>query len=345
METTTQKQIDPSKIMQIGTGFWASKTLLTAVNMELFTILAKGEVSGAEIQSRLGLHSRSLYDFLDTLLALGFLKRTGLKETALYSNAKDADFFLDKNKPSYIGGILEMANNRLYPFWNDLENGLKTGLPQNETKDGGRPLFEAIYADPLKLKEFVHAMTGVQMGNFIAFARKFDFSNYKTLCDIGGSGGSLSSQVALNHPHMECTTFDLPPVSPIAQENLNTMGLGDKVNVVSGDFFIDDFPKADVITMGQILHDWSKKDKFTLIKKAYDALPDGGSLVVIENIIDDNRSENVFGLLMSLNMLIETEEGYDFTAADFNELAIEAGFQSTSLMHLSGPSSAVIAIK
>ncbi len=346
METKTlQTQVDPSKIMQVGTGFFAAKTLLTAVNMELFTILAKRELSGKEIQSRLGLHSRSLYDFLDALVALGFLKRTGIKETALYSNDEDSDLFLDKNKPTYVGGILEMANNRLYPFWNDLEEGLKTGEPQNETKSAGKPIFEEVYADPKKLREFVWAMAGVQMGNFIAFAKQFDFSDYKTLCDIGGAGGFLAAQVTLNNPHMQCTSFDLPPVEPIAKENLRNMNLAEKVTVKSGDFFTDDFPKADVITMGNILHDWGKKDKKMLIKKAYDALPKGGSLVIIENIIDDNRSENAFGLLMSLNMLIETSEGYDFTAADFSELAKEVGFGQISTLPLTGPSSAAIAIK
>ena len=345
METTAKTQVNPSKIMQVGTGFMASKTLLTAVHMELFTILAKRELSGKEIQSRLGLHNRNLYDFLDALVALGFLKRTGLKETSMYKNAEDTEVFLDKNKPSYMGGILEMANNRLYPFWNDLEEGLKTGLAQNETKNGGKSVFDAVYADPKKLKEFVGAMGGVQMGNFMAFAKQFDFSNYKTLCDIGGAGGFLAAHVTLTNQHMKCTSFDLPPVEQIAKENISNMGLEDKVNVLSGDFFTDDFPKADVFTMGNVLHDWGKDDKKMLIKKAYGALPKGGALVIIENIIDDNRSENVFGLLMSLNMLIETAEGYDFTAADFSELAKEAGFGEISLMSLTGPTSAAIAIK
>lgn len=345
METSTQKHVDPSKIMQVGTGFWASKTLLTAVNLELFTILSKRELSGKEIQSRLGLHNRSLYDFLDTLVALGFLKRKGLKETSLYCNAEDTNLFLDKNKPSYMGGMLEMCNNRLYPFWNDLEEGLKTGLPQNETKNGGKPIFEEIYADPKKLREFVGAMGGIQMGNFMAFAKNFDFSKYKSLCDIGGSGGVLSAQVALNNTHMNCTSFDLPPVGPIAKENIKNMNLQNRVTIESGDFFTDDFPKADVITMGNILHDWGKTDKKMLIRKAYGALPKGGALVVIENIIDDNRSENAFGLLMSLNMLIETSEGYDFSEADFSELAKEAGFGEISIMPLTGPTSAAIAIK
>ena len=342
MET---QQIDPSRIMQTGMAFWASKTLLTAVNMELFTHLAQGELSGKSIQEKLGLHNRGLYDFLDTLVALGFLKRTGIKESALYSNAPDSDLFLDKNKPSYIGGILEMANNRLYPFWNNLEEGLKTGMPQNEVKGGGAPVFEMLYADEARLKEFLKAMGGVQMGNFITFAKAFDFSNYKTLCDLGGAGGYLSAQVALNNPNISCVSFDLPPVEPIALENINIMGVSDKVTVQSGDFFSDDIPKADVITMGNILHDWNKEEKKLLIKKAYNALNDGGSLVVIENVIDNDRKENAFGLMMSLNMLIETLGGYDFSAADFEELAQEVGFANISVLPLTGPSSAIIAVK
>ncbi|MCH8860689.1 MAG: methyltransferase [Thaumarchaeota archaeon] len=345
MESMTEKQVTPSKVMQIGMGFWASKTLLTAVNMELFTHLAKGELSGQDIKTKLGIHERGLYDFLDTLVALGFLKRSGLKETALYSNAEDTNLFLDKNKPSYVGGMLEMCNNRLYAYWNDFEEGLKTGLPQNETKTGGKSLFEELYATEEKLREFLKAMGGIQMGNFMAFANKFDFSSYSTLCDIGGAGGYLAAQVAMNNDHMKCVSFDLPPVSPVAIENMNKMGLGTKVVIQSGDFLKENFPKADVITMGNILHDWGIQDKKMLIKKAYDALPQGGALVVIENIIDDNRSENAFGLMMSLNMLIETPEGFDFSAADFDGWAKEIGFAQTSVIHLTGPSSAVIAIK
>lgn len=345
MKSDHENQVTPTKIMQIGMGFWASKTLLTAVNMELFTHLAKGALTGNEIQVKLGLHNRSLYDFLDTLVALGFLSRTGLIEDAKYSNSEDSDFFLDKNKPSYIGGILEMSNNRLYPFWNDLEECLKTGTPQNESKSGGKPLFEAIYADQDRLREFIHGMGGVQAGNFMKLAHDFDFSHYNTHCDVGGSGGNLSIHIAKNNSHIKCNSFDLPPVSPIAKENVDAFGLGERIMISSGDFFKDDIPKADVITMGNVLHDWSTDDKLMLIKKAYKALPDEGALIVIENIIDNERNKNAFGLMMSLNMAIETDEGFDFTAADFDIWAKEAGFRETRIMPLTGPSSAVIAIK
>jgi len=340
-----EKQVDPSKIMQIGMGFWASKTLLTAVKLELFTHLATQSLTGNEIKNRLGLHSRGLFDFLDTLVALGFLQKKGNKETAIYSNSPDTELYLDKCKLTYIGGILEMANNRLYPFWNFLEEGLKSGNPQNEIRTGGLTLFEDIYASKDKTREFVNAMGGVQTGNFIAFANAFDFSGYNTLCDIGGAGAQLSAHVAIHNPHMRCISFDLAPVTPIALENLSKMGLANKVEIKTGDFFNDPFPKADVITMGNILHDWGTKDKKKLISKAYDALPKGGALVVIENIIDNERRENAFGLMMSLNMLIETAEGYDFTASDFDAWAKDAGFNETLVMSLAGPSSAAIAIK
>lgn len=326
-------------------GFWASKTLLAAVNMELFTLLAKEALSAKKIQNKLELHNRSLYDFLDSLVALGFLKRSGIKESAFYSNSADADLFLDKEKPTYIGGMLEMSNNRLYPFWANLEEGLKTGKPQNETKNGGKSIFDAIYANEDVLREFLHGMGGIQAGNFMTLAQKFDFSNYHTLSDMGGSGANLSIHIAKNNDHMHCTSFDLPPVHPVALENVNKMGLSDRITIKSGDFFIDDFPKADIITMGNVLHDWGTEEKKILIKKAYNALPKGGALIVIENIIDDERRENAFGLMMSLNMMIETEGGYDFSARDFKEWSSGAGFSSFSIMPLIGPSSAVVAMK
>jgi hypothetical protein len=346
MQTTTQ-QPNPSNIMHIGLGFWASKVLLTAVNAGLFTQLAKKPLSLKEIKALFNWNcmDRHASDFLDTLYALKFLTREGIGETAIYSNTDDTDFFLDKEKPGYIGGILEMANNRLFRFWANLDDAMKTGKLQNEAANQGENLFEAIYKSPEKTREFIHAMTGIQVGNFIVFANKFDFSNYKTLCDIGGSGAMLSIQVALHNPHITCTNFDLQPVEPVAIENITNFKLNDRIKTANGDFFNDTFPKADVLVMGNILHDWSEERKLILIKKAYDALPEGGAFVAIENVIDNQRSQNVFGLTMSLNMLIETEEGFDYTLSDFENWAKQAGFKTVELIPLAGPSSAAIAYK
>jgi hypothetical protein len=337
----------PETIMQIGTGFWASKILLSAVNFQLFTMLTqRSAMSAKEIKSELGLNctDRNVYDFLDTLTGFGFLNREGLLETAVYSNTVDTDFFLDRNKPTYIGGILEMLNNRLYGFWGNLEEGMRTGLPQNEAKNGEN-LFEALYADADRLKEFIHAMSGIQMGAFMAFAQKFDFSDVRTLVDIGGSASLLSLMVAKHNTHMSCTSWDLPAVAPIANETIAKFQLQDQVKTADGDFFKDGFPKADMVVMGNILHDWDEPTKLMLMQKAYDALPAGGCFVSIEGIIDDDRRKNVFGMMMSMNMLIETGTGFDYSFADFNGWAKTIGFKSTSLLPLAGPTSAAIAYK
>jgi SAM-dependent methyltransferase len=335
-------------IMQIGTGFWASKILLSAVNFELFTLLAqKGSMSGNDIKSALKLNctDRHLFDFLDALTSLSFLKREGLLENATYSNGIDTGTFLDKNKPSYIGGILEMMNNRLYGFWGNLDQALLTGKEQNEVSKGEKPIFEILYSNPLLLKEFVNAMTGMQVGNFMMLAQRFDFSKYHTFLDAGGSAGVLSLMVAQHNPHMQCSTFDLPPVEPIANETIQKFQLGDRVKAISGDFFAEKLPKADVIAMGNILHDWNEENKIKLMQNAYDALPEGGAFIAIEAVIDNERKQNTFGLMMSLNMLIETADGFDYTFDDFNNWAEQIGFKSTALIPLTGPSSAAIAYK
>lgn len=338
-------QITPSRIMETATAFFASKTLLSAVNLGVFTALSGKSLSGNEVRDALKLHDRGVYDFLDALVALGFLNREGLLETARYSNAPETEVFLDKNKPSYIGGFVEMANDRLYPFWGSLEEALRTGQPQNEIKQTGKSMFEALYAKPERLKQFIDAMSGISIGNFMALARKFDFSPYSTLCDIGGAAGVLSVEVAKHNPNMSCTSADLPTVEPIAQEYIAAKGMSGRVKTINVDFFTDEFPKADIITMGMILHDWDLANKKMLIRKAYNALPEGGAFVAIEALIDDDRRKNAFGLLMSLNMLIEFGVAFDFTNADFQRWAKEAGFRRFEVIPLAGPYSAAVAYK
>jgi len=337
--------ISPDHILQIGFGFWASKTLLSAVELAVFSRLADGPRSGPELQGALGLHPRATFDFLDTLVALGLLERDGSGASARYANTPATALFLVKSSPQYVGGILEMANARLYRFWADLTTALKTGLPQNEIKETGKSMFEALYDDPARLEQFMEAMSGISMGNFIAFAEKFDFSSYKTLADIGGATGQLSTIISARHPHMRCRSCDLPEVQPIAERRVRAQNLDDRVTAETIDFFADEFPKADVITMGMILHDWNLENKKMLIAKAFSALPPGGAFVAIENIIDDERRQNAFGLMMSLNMLIEFGEAFDFTGAQFAAWCQEAGFSRCEIIPLAGPASAAVAYK
>ena len=330
----------PDHILQTGLAFWSSKTLLSAVELELFTALAEQPGDLATLQQRLGLHPRSARDFLDALVALGFLERTG----SVYRNTPETGLFLDKRKPSYIGGILEMANLRLYPFWGSLTTALRTGEPQNEVKGGHDP-FAAIYADPARLRGFLRAMSGVSRGANLAIARQFPWADFQTCADIGTAQGDLVAQIALAHPHLRGIGFDLPEVGPIFDDYIRELGLTNRVRFVGGSFFTDELPRADVLLFGHILHDWDLETKRMLLRKAYDALPPGGAVIVYDSIIDDDRSRNAFGLLMSLNMLIETPGGFDYTGSDCIGWLRDAGFSNCRVEHLVGPDSMVIGTK
>jgi len=337
---TPQPELAPDRIMQLGLGFWGSKAFLSAVELGVFTELAKGPQDAESLRKTLNLHERSALDFFDTLVALGMLERLN----GSYFNTAETDFFLDRAKPSYVGGLLEMANGRLYESWGNLTTGLKTGLPQNESRKA-KDVFSELYADPARLKQFLSAMTGISMAAARSLAQQFPWESFRTFVDVGGAQGCVSVQLALAHPHLTGGEYDLPVVGPIFEEYVASFGLSERLKFQPGDFFKDPMPHADVIVMGHILHDWNLEQKRMLIAKAHAALPPGGALVAYDAIIDDNRSQNAFGLLMSLNMLIETPGGFDYTGADCRGWMHDAGFKETRVEPLCGPDSMVIALK
>jgi hypothetical protein len=332
--------LSPDGIMQLGFGFWASKTLLSAVELKVFGTLSEaGSLDAEELRDRLGLHPRSARDFFDALVALRMLDRTDGR----YSNTPETDLFLDPAKPTYVGGVLEMSNARLYTFWGSLTEGLRTGQPQSEVKTGG-DFFETLYADLEKLAQFTGAMTGLSRAAGDAIAAKFPWRDYGSVIDIGCAQGAVPVAIATAHNHLSGGGFDLPPVEPIFNAYVAQFGVADRLRFTPGNFFADPLPSADVLIMGHILHDWELDQKRLLLQKAYDALPTGGALIVYEAIIDDDRRHNAFGLLMSLNMLIEGL-GFDFTGADCRGWMADVGFSKSYVEHLVGPDSMVVGIK
>lgn len=336
----TRQTATPAAIMEIAFGFAASKTLFSAIELDLFTILSEAPATAPEIQKRLGLHGRGLRDFLDALVSMQLLEREG----GLYSNTPVAERFLVRASDAYIGGMLEMANRRLYPFWGSLTDALRTGERQNETRNG-TDLFAELYKDPARLRGFLEAMSGLSMPAAEAIARKFPWQDFRSVVDIGTAQGCLPVQLAREHPHLRVAGFDLPAVRPIFEDYVARHALEQRVEFIAGDFFAEPLPHADVLVMGHILHDWGLPDKLRLLLKAYNALPAGGALIVYESLIDDERRSNTAGLLMSLNMLIETAEGFDFTGADCREWMRRTGFRESRVEHLAGGESMVVGIK
>lgn len=333
-------RLAPAKIMQLGMGFLGSKTLLSAIELGIFTKLAKGSLDEGTLTKRLRLHPRSARDFFDALVALGMLKRTGTR----YANTTETALFLDRAKPSYVGGILEMCNARLYRFWGSLTEALCTGKPQNEAKTG-EDFFGTLYADPQRLESFLKAMTGLSIGSAQIIAKKFPWKQYRTFTDVGCAQGGVAVEIALAHKHLTGGGMDLPVVQPIFEAYAQARKVAKRLHFHKGDFFKDPLPECDVIVMGHILHDWNLDEKMMLPRKAYGALPPRGALIIHEALIDDARKQNAFGLLMSLNMLIETHGGFDFTGADCRKWIKDVGFKRTQVVRLAGPDGMVVGFK
>ena len=199
--------------------------------------------------------------------------------------------------------------------------------------------------DQRALRGFMQAMTGLSLGAAGAIATTFPWDRYQTFADVGTAQGGLPVVLASAHPHLRGIGVDLPNVEPIFAEYVRAHGLQDRLAWQAADIWRDPFPAADVIILGHMLHGWGLERKKLLLQKAYAALPDGGAVIAYDAIIDDERRENAFGLLFSLNMLIENQEGAEYTFADCQSWMRAAGFRETYAQPLVGPESMVVGRK
>jgi SAM-dependent methyltransferase len=330
----------PDHILDVAYGFWRSKALLSAVELGLFTVLAEGPLSCEVLRARLELHSRGVRDFVDALVALGFLYRDA---AGRYHNTPDADAFLDQKKPTYIGGLLEHLNLRHYHNWGRLTEALRSGTPQSQ--DLGAESYPGLYANSQVQQLFLSGMTAGSLIAAKAITTKFPWQRYQSFLDIGTAQGCAPVQIALAHPHLTGGGFDLPQVEPVFTAFVEEHGLANRLRFFAGDFFSDVLPAADVLIMGRILHNWAVPARKMLLRKAYQALPPGGVLIVYDPLIETSRGRDPHGLLSSLNMLIETEGGSEYTAEECIEWMREAGFTHLDDIPLGDMHTAVIGEK
>jgi SAM-dependent methyltransferase len=331
--------ISPDHIFDIGFAFWKSKALLSAVELGVFTALGEGPLHGETLIERIGIHRRGARDFLDALVALDLLDRDA---AGCYANRPDCALFLDVRKPTYIGGQLERLNGRLYESWGFLTEALRTGHGGSALARGG---YTALYADGAAFESFLRAMTGSSLMPARALAKRFPWCRHATVMDIGTAQGCLPVELARAHAHLRGGGFDLPQVQPAFQDYVRKNGLSDRLTFHPGDFLRDDLPQADVLIMGRILHNWDLPTKQLLLRKAAQALPPGGVLIVYDNIIDDERRHRPHSLLASLNMLIDTPAGFEFTEQECIDWMREAGFNDIRLERLDCINTAAIGLK
>jgi hypothetical protein len=329
----------PNRLMELATAYWASRALLSAVEVGVFTALADGPLSGEELRERTRLHQRGSADFFDALVALGLLDR----DDSAYRNTAETDSYLDSGKVTYMGGMMEFHSKVCFRRWASLTDALRTG--ENPVDGSTDEFYSETYADPHELTSFLTAMSAYSAAPASALAKAFPWEGRRTFCDLGAAQGTVPVQLALRHPHLQGAGFDLPRVRPVFEEFIADNGLGSRVSFIAGDFFKDPLPPAEVYILGHILHAWGIDAKRALLQRTYDALPEGGAVIVYEMLIDDERRGNAAGLLMSLNGLVMSPDAFDFTGADCQGWMADAGYRDTYVEHLVGPYSMVVGFK
>lgn len=330
----------PDRVVKLGLAFRESKTLLSAIELDIFTILAAGPLELDVLANRAGVHRRGARDFFDALVSLQMLERDA---AGRYANAAEAALYLDRRKPTYIGGELEFANERQFGPWHQLTRALRTGAPQSGSR--GVENYPAYYANPAVLENVANGMGGGTLRVARALADRFPWSDYKTLTDIGTAKGCLPVQIALAHPHVSGSGFDLPPMKPLFDRHVREHGLSSRLHFHPGNFFEDPLPRADVLVMGRVLHNWDLPSKMLLLRKAFDALPAGGALIIYERLIDDERRHNTAGFMASLNMLVMTAGGFDYAGIDCVKWMRDVGFGETYVRALTPDQSMVVGHK
>lgn len=322
--------LTPIPLMQLVTGFWASKTLAAAVDLDLFTRLS-GQGTTAQELSMLSLHSRPAEMLLSACAALGLLE----KHEGRYCNSPLSEEFLVRGKPQYFGGYVTMQDKRLYLVANRLTEALKTNRAQTWGDHPG--LFEAISANPEEQCIFTEAMHSISTQSGRAVAEAFDFAPYRELLDVGGGSGAYCIEAVRHFPHLRAVVFDIPPALEVAQEKITQAGLSDRITTRVGDFFSEALPRgSDVLLLSMILHDWTPEKNAMILRKCFDALPSRGALIVSELMMDDDKTGPIPAAMMSMIMLIETE-GRNYTWAEYTEWLEETGFQEIQRIPLKSP--------
>ena len=325
------RELTAIPLMQIISGFWASKTLAAAVELDLFTQLSGRGVDIHQLSQLLELHPRPAEMLLSGCASLGLLEKRGER----YYNSPLSEEFLVRGKPYYFGGVITLLDRRLYLPWNRLPEAIKTNRAQTWGDQPG--IFEAMSANPEEQRVFTEGMHSFSVQSGEAVAAAFDFLPYAHLLDVGGGSGAYCIEAARRYPHLRATVFDLPTALEIAREKIAEAGFSDRIKTHPGDFFNEALPKgADVVLLSMILHDWTPEKNWVILTRCFDALPSGGAVIVSELMMNDEKTGPVSAALMSLNMLIETE-GRNYTWAEYTQWLKEVGFREIQRLPVESP--------
>ena len=352
--------ISLSPIMQMATGFWVSKTLMTAVELGVFTKISAYEKDNdstsltlAEFQNIIGIQERRPAEaFTTALVSLGLLKLNKKNNgEKTFANSEVSSMFLDKSKSTYIGDVVTMFDERLYKRWDKLSQALKTNKPIGEKQgEDIESIFDKAKSNQEieQLQKFTHAMYGVSLGPAMALAKNVDFSKHKKMMDIGGGSGVYAIQVVAQRANnMSAVVLDSEPVCRVANEYIQQYNLQDKVQTMTFDFFKDQLPNdCDVAFLSHVLHIFDRDKNITLLKKIYDSLPnENGIIIISEWLLNDEKTGPIPSALMGLTMIIENSGGRGYSYSEILQMLTEVGFKNIERRPLIEPAEVVIGYK
>ncbi|OXM62260.1 MULTISPECIES: methyltransferase [Amycolatopsis] len=315
MTGTVPNATTPAGLIRLCNAFCDAKALITAVELDLFTVLHDDPATEDQIRDRLRLHGRGLRDYLHLLVALGLLEKDGDR----YRNAAGADQYLVSHQPTFIGGFVRRAGTNLYPAWGRLTEALRTGAPQTGSD------YEQVIRDPGVLGQFVRMMDGLTQVLGPQLIEAFDgWPAGGSVLDVGGCRGNIAGQIVKAHPGLTGHVFDLPQMGPFFTEHMAALGLTGQVHFHGGNFFHDPLPEADVVILGHVLHDFDPGRRKFLLGKAGAAVKPGGSLLVYDRMLEGEPPQ-VENLVISLDMLLVSDGGSEYPAGEVHENATAGG--------------------
>lgn len=332
---------DPTIVWELLTAFRRSKTMFAAVELGIFDALAAGPKSLQSLAEELRADSEALRRLLDACVGLSLLQRVGGE----YQNTPSAAAYLCQESPHRLTGYINYSNGVMWKLWSHLEDAVREGTHRWQQAYGwDGPIFSHFFRDENAKREFLMGMHGFGVISSPQVVQAFDLSGFRRLADLGGATGHLAIAACRRYPGLRAVVHDLPEALPLAREIVGESGLGDRIELVGGDFFVDPLPEADLYAVGRILHDWSREKVDRLLRRMHEHLPPGGAVLIAEKLLWEDRAGPTWAQMQDLNMLTCTE-GKERSLSEYNELLQHAGFSQVRGCRTSSPLDAIFAIK
>ena len=332
---------DPSPIADLIEAFRRSKVMFAAVSLGVFDLLEGKPVGAAALAAEIQVEAEPLERLLDACVGLKLLQRKG----AAYKNEPVASTYLCRDSKRALTGYILYSNDVLFRLWSHLEDAVREGTPRWKQEfgiEGG--IFDHFFRTEEAKQTFLQGMHGLGLLSSPEVVEAFDLSRFRQLVDLGGATGHLAIAACERYPDLRAVVFDLPQVIQVARAHAGRSHAAQRVEVIAGDFFQDKLPEADLFAVGRILHDWSEVKIHKLLAKVYRRLPAGGSVLISEKLLREDKTGPSSAQLQSLNMLVCTE-GTERTLVEYCRLLEAAGFRNVQGRITGGPLDAVMAVK